>query len=212
MKAKRLIYGLVDPRTLLVRYIGLSSHGLARPAKHRYAASLRRKSHKNHWIKALRAEGLDYIIVVLEESPQDLNATEIWWIAYGRACGWPLTNLTDGGEGQLGFVPSPETRAKLSAATKGIPKPPERRAQMIATHLGKKRPVETREKIALAAWGRKVSDETRAKLSAAGRGRSPTPAHRAALSVALTGRKVSEETRRRLSAARRTQLERALCL
>jgi hypothetical protein len=37
--------------------------------------------------------------VVLEvlDDANKLDETECWWIAFGRACGWPLTNLTDGG-------------------------------------------------------------------------------------------------------------------
>jgi hypothetical protein len=42
--------------------------------------------------------GLTYEIVTLEvvaDAPE-LAKAERWWIAFGRACGWPLTNITDG--------------------------------------------------------------------------------------------------------------------
>ena len=42
---------------------------------------------------------MDYQIAILEavKDACDLAETERWWIAYGKACGCPLTNLTDGG-------------------------------------------------------------------------------------------------------------------
>jgi hypothetical protein len=39
--------------------------------------------------------GLDYEIVVLEETTQqDLINAERWWIAFGRACGWPRAKIS----------------------------------------------------------------------------------------------------------------------
>jgi hypothetical protein len=42
---------------------------------------------------------MDYEITVLEtvRDATELADAERWWIAFGRACGWPLTNLTSGG-------------------------------------------------------------------------------------------------------------------
>ena len=93
-----LIYALIDPRTRLIRYVGLSSSGLDRPKDHRYQSCS--ETYCRQWVKSLQALGLDYEITVLEtvSSEEELPITERWWIAYGRACGWPLTNLTDGGE------------------------------------------------------------------------------------------------------------------
>lgn len=155
------IYGLVDPRTLLVRYVGSSTRGLRRPRQHGEPYRLRTHNHKNAWIKSLHAFGLDYEIVILEEtsSREVLPALERFWIAYGRACGWPLTNLTDGGEGTLGVERSAETRERMAAALRGKKRSRESvkrqftvrkangyqhseatRAKMRASNLGQKRP------------------------------------------------------------------------
>ena len=124
----RLIYGLVDPVTKLVRYIGKSTSGLRRPKMHKYD---RHKSHKVNWMKGLIARGLTYEITVLEYLPMGssealLLATEIYWIAYGRASGWPLTNITPGGRGapEGEYNPSKrlEIRAKISERHKTNPK------------------------------------------------------------------------------------------
>ena len=68
----------------------------------------------------------------------------------GRGC---LRNLTDGGDGMSGHIPSAEHRAKLSAALKG------------RTFEGRVLSAEHRTKISAA--GRNRSPETRAKVSAA---------------------------------------------
>lgn len=138
MTSRYLIYGLVDPRSKIVQYVGRSSSGPARPGQHR--------SYKSHgettelWLQELFASGGDYTIVVLEEiadpkAPSDrcwwwtgLNATalcdaERWWIAFfgrvDRSTG-VLTNETDGGRGGSPHGdkhPSkqPKSRAKRSA-------------------------------------------------------------------------------------------------
>ena len=94
-----LIYGLIDPSDRLIHYVGLSSRGLERPREHRHAAKSDGVDCVK-WIRELQSKGLDYEITVLEalENDSSLSAAERWWIAYGRACGWPLTNCTDGGE------------------------------------------------------------------------------------------------------------------
>lgn len=137
MTVFNLIYGLVDPRTLLVRYVGLSSIGLKRARQHRMPGRLRRNSHKNNWIKLLFAAGFNYKIVVLEESPVDLKVAERFWIAYGRACGWPLTNLTDGGDGANGWKHTPESKAKLAAARRGKPRSQATRERLSAIKIGR---------------------------------------------------------------------------
>lgn len=92
-----LIYGLIDPRTLLIRYVGLSSNGMRRPRNHRWPSCP--DTYCRRWVKSLQRLGLNYKIVVLEvlKDAADLDQAERWWIALGRASGWPLTNLTDGG-------------------------------------------------------------------------------------------------------------------
>lgn len=91
-----LIYGLIDPRTLLIRYIGQTTQGMSRPKAHQKQGS---SGYCKNWIANLKHVGLTYEITVLEQldDPSDLDQAEQWWISFGRACGWPLTNLTPGG-------------------------------------------------------------------------------------------------------------------
>lgn len=95
-----LVYGLTDPTTAAIRYIGKSSAGLERPREH-VGKIGRETTHKANWIRVLLQAGAMYGIRVLEECSDFDQAAqaEIRWIAEGRRAGWPLTNLTDGGEG-----------------------------------------------------------------------------------------------------------------
>jgi len=116
-----LVYALVDPRTLLVRYIGQSSTGMDRPREHACPSRLKRRTHKSAWIKSLAKVGLRYVIAVLEtvDSIDRLNDCETWWMMFGRALGWDLTNHAPAGGSVRGLVRSVETREAL----KGKPLP-----------------------------------------------------------------------------------------
>ena len=106
-----LIYGLIDPETRLVRYVGKTANGMVRVRSHRRVKASD-ATHRANWIRSLRKKGQRHEECVLEVVELDaLNQAEMWWIAYGRACGWPLTNLTHGGEGALGCTWSPARRA-----------------------------------------------------------------------------------------------------
>jgi len=70
---------------------------MARPREHR--KTYRATTYCSSWIRSLRRIDLDYEIVVLEvlKDTDELAEAERWWIAYGRACRWPLTNTMSGG-------------------------------------------------------------------------------------------------------------------
>jgi hypothetical protein len=79
-----------------------------------------------------------------------------------------LVNLTDGGEGATGYYPSPEVKAKMSAAKKGKPRGPV--------------PQWVREKISASRMGLRPTKEALENMSRAKKGRfkgreSPTYKH-----------------------------------
>ncbi len=114
--SKFLIYGLVDPVSGQLRYVGKSTEGLDRPKEHGYPSELKRgHGYKENWIRQLRSLGLNYKIEVLHEvtDAEILSEAEIHWIAYFRALGCKLTNLTDGGEGCLGRIRSNEEKQRI---------------------------------------------------------------------------------------------------
>lgn len=213
-----MIYGLVDPRTKFVHYVGLSGCGLRRPRRHRTEHT--GSAAKVAWVLELQALGLDFDIVVLEyvddprapaphplwtntdRNPTALAEAERFWIAYGRASGWPLTNIQEGGLGARGHKMSPETTVRMRAAQV---KSPETRRKLSLAHKGKVISDSTRAKIALAKIGSHHTDETRAKMSAAHQGHRPTAETRARMSAArlALGFKHTPETIARIAAKRR---------
>jgi len=164
-----IIYGLIDPETYKVCYVGLSITGLARARRHLYPYYTGKlpKSPKH-----LRARGLKPIIVQLDErsDPEALNDLEMQWIAHMRAVGHPLLNLTSGGEGLgRGFRHTEESKAKMRAAQLARPPPS----------------AETRAKMRAASLGRKISIETRLKLSQIRQGKPKGAKWKAAVLSAL---------------------------
>lgn len=183
-----LIYGLTDPRTGEVRYIGKSTKGLKRP--HEHGRKGRGNGWCKNWVASLAKVGLKYGVTVLEccNTLDELSAAEIHWIRKGREAGWRLTNLTDGGEGTPGCVKSEATRLKLSKAAT------ERQADQ-----------EVRERARQQQLGHEVSGETRARISQSLTGRTLSRTHAENIQKALKGRVFSEEHRQNLrDAARRT--------
>lgn len=137
------IYGLIDPRTGEVRYIGQTGKGLYRPKRHGTAAALRKdNTYRGKWIRKLAAEGVTYEVVILEVcTPETVHARERDWIAWGRHLGWRLTNLTDGGEGTAGLHLSEERKKQIGEVHRGKTVGPEVRKK-IGTGQPRRRPIQ----------------------------------------------------------------------
>jgi hypothetical protein len=98
----------------------------------------------------------------------------------------PLLNLTDGGDGC--YNPSSESRAKMSAARKGVKQAASTIEKRAAKLRGKTRPASVMEGARRANLGAKRSDEARAKMAAAAKGRKLSPEHRANIAAGLRQR------------------------
>lgn len=97
-RATHVVYALVDPRDNLPHYVGLTRN--LRYRLYRHLSDKETNADKVAWIDSLEADGLKPETRVLARvSEDDVADTEIYWIARGRALGWPLTNATEGGEG-----------------------------------------------------------------------------------------------------------------
>ena len=140
------IYGLIDPRTHRIRYVGKSVHLEQRWRDHvreaRYDIS--RRTLKGLWVRDLRAAGLRPDLIVLEECGTDWSSREKYWIK--RIVG--LLNETSGG--QVGC--KQEAAKKISAALKAN-----------KTRHG----AEWRKKHSLAMRGKRHTAETKKKMAAA---------------------------------------------
>lgn len=153
-------------------------------------------------VEKLKTDGQAATIVRLHEGLNESEAHRLERVEiakHGRRNNGTgiLANLTDGGEGNSGWTPSEETRAKIGAAHKGKTLSNEQRTTLL--NIVRNPSAETRAKMSDAQIGRKHSEETLAKMSENNAMRRPEM--RAKVSDALKGRPKSEETRAKLSVA-----------
>jgi hypothetical protein len=202
------IYGLTDPRTGQLRYVGRTIREL-RARLNNHIASAREASdrHVNCWIRGLLASGLKPEMILLEEAgAATWEEAETFWIEYWRWLGADLTNLAIGGSGSMGFRHRPEAleRFKLRSGQNhyawGKKRPPEVHAAMAAGRvryqatnphpmLGTKRAPETLAKISAARKGKPVNltDEGRRAKEEGMKRRWADPDQRAAHLERMTG-------------------------
>jgi DNA-binding transcriptional regulator YiaG len=121
------IYGLYDPRSGALRYVGKTDRPEQRLANQ---MNERGDTHRCHWLQELRSLGLRPTQQILTAVPRgdDWQMAERWRIAVALHMRDPLTNATDGGDGVCGL--SPEARAKMAATWVGRKHTPEARARM----------------------------------------------------------------------------------
>jgi Pseudomonas phage homing endonuclease len=110
-------------------------------------------------------------------------------------------NLTDGGEGTLGYKMPEAAVEAMRKRMLGSKRSPEAIAKTVAFHLGRKRSLE----FCLKMRQRRLSDETKTKLSAAAKAqhkRSPIPLAQMQKAWAASQRAgISEDGKRRISIA-----------
>jgi hypothetical protein len=97
------VYLLWDPRNGDIRYIGKTIQLAKRLRQHQVGCTTVGKNCRK-WEASLVDLGLCCECTVVEDRLTDAEADqqERWWSAYGRQCGWPLTNRTHGGNGAPG--------------------------------------------------------------------------------------------------------------
>lgn len=164
-----IIYGLTDPRTSKVRYVGCT-----KKLKKRFEEHLEdNRFNKGRWIECLKKQGLVPGVVILEKiDDEKWQETERKWIKhFGRE---NLVNSTDGGEGVVN--PSKETRRKRSESRKGKYHSKETRQKI--SELMSSPSKETRRRMSEAKsgkknpmFGRRHSQETLRRMSESIRGR-----------------------------------------
>lgn len=213
-----IIYGLTDPRTGVIRYVGktiLAMHKRLRL----HESDGRRNIHRRcaRWIRGLQSAGLAPGIVSLEVT-EDAQR-EVWWIdEIERRHGRVLNHARVAWPGPVGYVRSKETRAKMSTNAartiggfwRGKHFTPEHRGRIAVALRGNKNGVgqcagaETRARLSAALKGHVISATTRAKISATLMGRRASPEAVAKRVAKAIGRKHPPRTleaRQRMSEA-----------
>lgn len=110
------IYVLKHPISDEIRYVGKTKTDVRdRYAHHKYNWKIikGKMSHVNTWIKHLSKDNLYPIMEVVDEVPtSEWQFWEIYWIAQFKAWGCNLCNHSKGGEGNLGYKPTEESKQK----------------------------------------------------------------------------------------------------
>lgn len=156
MERDYIIYGLLDPFTLDLRYVGQSVKGVQRGRDHCRPSVLAKKENRHNaaWIKSVMKKGKKPEVVVLErfESDEKLDEAEKEWIAEARRIGCRLNNVTEGGNKPPITIMSPKERKRRSEKMMGHrgywkdKKFSEEHKQLIAGSVkGKAKPPRTQE-------------------------------------------------------------------
>lgn len=96
------IYGLIDPRTHGICYVGQSIDYLQRFKQHLLDNN---DTPKTRWLAELKAAGMTPHIVILDKATtkQEANYKENWWIVFARRQKWRSVNATHPGEWRADF-------------------------------------------------------------------------------------------------------------
>lgn len=93
---KAAIYGLIDPRSGMIRYIGKANNPAKRFASH-VRDSIRRNTPVYAWFRKLAGLGMQPEMLVLSEC-EDWQAEERRLISSARTRGYDLLNVAEGGD------------------------------------------------------------------------------------------------------------------
>lgn len=181
------IYGLVDPDTQQVRYIGKSTNPKRRLYAHLSPTELSGDCYRTRWLRRLVNEGKRPSLLCVATVPADAwEDAERYWIEHYRKLGAPLTNTNPGGEGlPKGFQHDDDTKARMSHSRTGHGTTEATRKKIADSLRGRSRPDAARQKMHeshKARWA-SMSDEERERAAERGRRipkgtRSPSSGYR----------------------------------
>lgn len=142
--------------------------------------SIARHNRNLYWQRVCEKAGGFFVTYPVKNVDEELALlVEVELIDAYRRRGVCITNITNGGEGAPGWVPSEETRRKIGEANKHTPKATGENHGM---------------------YGKKHTPESLAKMSAAQKGRMAGEKHH------FYGKHHSEETRRKISENRKGKM------
>lgn len=125
---KIYIYTLSHPLTKEIRYVGKTKSIKRRLQSHiDYARCKKRKRrYVSDWILKLLNQNLKPIITIIEETDENnWVLREMYWIKHFKELQFNLCNLTDGGEGNTGYIYSKELKEIRRKARLGYITPDE---------------------------------------------------------------------------------------
>ena len=163
------IYVLKHPDTSEIRYVGKTVRSLSKRLGNHIANAKGNKhnKHLSNWIINILNTGKRPIIELIEECDNSVwEEREKYWISQYTN----LINLTEGGDGCVGFIHDQETISKLRLVNLGRKHTDEFKEAMSRRLKGVPHSKEHTAKIAKANTGKKASEATKKRLSESHRG------------------------------------------
>lgn len=118
-----IIYGLIDPNTKELRYIGQTTQSIKKRMYYHNGQAKKsgQRSHVYNWLNSLYTKNLQAEVLIIENNinKSNLDDLEIFYIQYFRFLGCNLTNLSSGGKTRGGFFHTEEHKQYLSTLYKG---------------------------------------------------------------------------------------------
>jgi acid stress-induced BolA-like protein IbaG/YrbA len=168
-------------------YVG-KGHG-RRINAHEQFAKMGHKARRYSIIRKIWREGGQVVKEKVFETYDELEAYAMERQLIASIGRENLTNETDGGDGNYGWSPSLEQRARLSEIMKGRIMSPEWRANIQAAKIGKPKSEACKEKIRAALTGRTLPPEHVEHAAAGHRGQKRSEQARQNISEGLRGKK-----------------------
>jgi len=183
-----VIYGLHDPETGELRYIGQTTTSLKERLWSHLGPSNRRKNYYSaRWINSLIVRGLkpEARLRATASSREELDRLEIEHISQALASGARLTNHAKGGQGPEGCKHTPEWCRRMAQLMAGrCTNTPEHMAKLAEAKRGVPRSQEVRDRISEAKKGQPspnkgipMPDAVKAKVSASRKGKLKGSTH-----------------------------------
>lgn len=155
------IYALVDPFNRKIRYIGRTNDPERRLKEH-LGNYHRKDSYCQRWIQSVLRQGKQPRLKVIEECNEDTwKVRECHWIAFYRAKGYQLTNITDGGDGvyPIPFEKEAVRREAISLSRKGMKFSDSHRKNLsLSANLKYKKNPELKKNLS-KKWGKLTDDQ-----------------------------------------------------
>jgi hypothetical protein len=190
------VYRHIRLDTNEVFYIGIGSDT---NGKHHRAYDVKKRT--SYWKNIVNKHG--YKVEIIEDNLEfDVcKEKEIYWIAfYGRIDlnEGTLVNMTNGGDGTLGYKHSREHLEKISKLLKGRIFSEETKQKMSKARKGSTVSEETKQKLKIANTGKKHTEESKKKIREGHTGKKFSTEHIHNMSLSRLGTKYSDERRQKM--------------
>ena len=160
-----------------------------------------KKGRNLHWVNIVNKYGKpDVEILANWDTEKEAFDHEKLLIASFRDMGFILANITDGGEGCVGFRHTDEVKQRISRLNKGRKITPEQLEKLKIANTGKKHTQETKEYLRKINLERVLTDEQKSKISEAGKRKRLSEEAKDKIRQKALGRKMSDEHRAIMSA------------